>query len=104
MGDDSGPAAIVVAAFMLALFPALIARSKGRNFGLWYLYGLALFLIAMIHALVLKPIDEDLSRMNAMAAQADALTKFAQLKKDGLITEAEFEAKKRQLMGSDQTG
>ena len=35
--------------------PALIARSKGRKgFWLWYLYGLFLIPIALIHAVVLK--------------------------------------------------
>jgi hypothetical protein len=35
--------------------PALIAKKKGRNFFPWWIYGGALFIIALIHALVMKP-------------------------------------------------
>lgn len=35
----------------LALIPAFIARSKGRSFGSWYMYGLLLWIVAMIHVL-----------------------------------------------------
>ncbi|MDR3529796.1 MAG: hypothetical protein P4L90_04435 [Rhodopila sp.] len=39
---------------VLACVPAMIAKSKGRSFALWWLYGLALFIIALTHALLLK--------------------------------------------------
>ena len=45
---------ILVAALFLGLIPAAIASSKGRSFGLWYLYGVALFIVALIHSLVLQ--------------------------------------------------
>ena len=35
------------------LLPASIASKKGHSFGPWWVYGSALFLIALIHALVL---------------------------------------------------
>ena len=40
--------------FALAFIPAKIASDKGRSFGKWYLYGFLLFIIALIHAAVLK--------------------------------------------------
>ena len=32
----------------------MIASSKGRSFFLWYIYGLLLFIIAIVHALLIK--------------------------------------------------
>ena len=39
---------------VIAIIPAAIAKSKGKNFGLWYLYGVCLWIVALIHAIVLK--------------------------------------------------
>lgn len=38
----------------LGLIPAFIAKHKGRNFALWWLYGAAFFLIALIHSFCLS--------------------------------------------------
>ena len=40
---------------LLGLLPATLARRKGRNFVHWWIYGSILFVIASIHALLLKP-------------------------------------------------
>ncbi len=40
---------------LLGLLPAFIAINKGRNFFLWWFYGTALFVIAIFHAITLKP-------------------------------------------------
>ena len=37
----------------LAFIPANIAKSKGREFALWYIYGFFLWIVALIHALTL---------------------------------------------------
>lgn len=42
-------------AALLGIIPALIARSKGYDAVAWYLYGALLFIIALPHALLLKP-------------------------------------------------
>lgn len=39
----------------LGLIPAAIAQSKGRSFGLWWLYGIFFWIIALIHSLLLAP-------------------------------------------------
>ena len=39
---------------LLGLLPASIARKKGYDFGTWWLYGTALLLLALPHALILK--------------------------------------------------
>lgn len=38
--------------------PAYIAYRKGRNFKLWFIYAYPFFIIAMIHAIVIKPIPD----------------------------------------------
>ncbi|MFX0201097.1 MAG: hypothetical protein ACFFCW_33680 [Candidatus Hodarchaeota archaeon] len=42
-------------AIILGLIPASIARGKGRSFAGWWIYGAALFIIALPHALLIKP-------------------------------------------------
>jgi hypothetical protein len=44
----------VASASILGLLPAFIAKNKGRNFTLWWLYGSVLFFIAFIHSLLIK--------------------------------------------------
>lgn len=46
---------ILIYAVFLGLIPAFIAKSKGRSFVLWWIYGAALFIIALIHSFCLKP-------------------------------------------------
>jgi hypothetical protein len=46
---------ILIFAVLLGLIPAVIAKNKGRGFGAWWLYGAALFIVALPHALILKP-------------------------------------------------
>lgn len=111
---------VLVICAIIGLIPAFIASSKGRNFVLWWLYGAALFIIALIHSLVIKS-AEDKARdamllasaqqiaKNTMAAPApsasamsvaDELEKLASLKERGVLTEDEFAAKKRELLAS----
>ena len=42
-------------AILIGLIPASIAKSKGRSFGLWWFYGAMLFIVALPHALIMKP-------------------------------------------------
>ena len=43
---------ILILAILLGLIPAAIAKSKGRSFGWWWLYGSLLFIIALPHILL----------------------------------------------------
>lgn len=45
----------ILVAVLIGLIPATIAKNKGYSFGLWWLYGAALFIIALPHALLMKP-------------------------------------------------
>lgn len=46
---------LIVIALFLGFIPASIASSKGRNGVLWYIYGVLLFIVALFHAILLKP-------------------------------------------------
>ena len=45
---------VFVLAVLIGLIPAVIAKGKGRSFGLWWLYGAALFIVAMPHSLLMR--------------------------------------------------
>jgi hypothetical protein len=46
---------ILIIAVLIGIIPATIARSKGRNFMLWWIFGALLFIAALPAALILKP-------------------------------------------------
>jgi hypothetical protein len=52
---------IGVAALLWGFVPAFIAKSKGRkDFWLWWVYGMFLLPIAVIHSLILKSDQTDM--------------------------------------------
>ena len=53
---------IFLAAVLIGLIPAFVARSKGRSFVAWWLYGAGLFIFALPHAILLKPAEGHGSR------------------------------------------
>jgi hypothetical protein len=58
MSDDSGGLILVlIVSILLGLIPAFIAQNKGRNFVLWWIFGAAFFVIALIASLVIKRRD-----------------------------------------------
>lgn len=69
-----------ILAVLLGLIPAFIASKKGRNFFLWWFYGVMLFIVALPMAILMKPIeDADPPRMRRCPRcggqiQADATT------------------------------
>jgi hypothetical protein len=46
---------ILQIAVLIGLIPAFIARNKGKSFVLWWFYGAMLFIVALPHALLIKP-------------------------------------------------
>jgi hypothetical protein len=46
---------VLILAAIIGLIPAVIARDKGHSFVAWWIYGGALFIVALPHALLLKP-------------------------------------------------
>lgn len=45
---------VLIVAIIIGLIPAFIAQSKGRSFVLWWLYGAAVFIVALPHALIMS--------------------------------------------------
>ena len=46
-------------AIIIGLIPAVIARNKGKSFMLWWFYGAMLFIVALPHSLLIKPVKPD---------------------------------------------
>lgn len=46
---------VFIIAIIIGLIPAFIAKSKGYSFLLWWIYGAALFIVALPHSLLMKP-------------------------------------------------
>ena len=82
------------------------AKNKGYSFGIWWLYGWMLFIVAIIHVNLIpdKTAQHFPSNVqtyippNAGRSAADELKKYKELKDQGVITEEEFQAKKDELM------
>ena len=91
----------LVLAAGLAFIPANIAKNKGRSFGLWWFYGWMLFIVALIHSLTLPDPYAYTPTPTAKAptSSADELKKYKDLLDKGVITQEEFDAKKKQLLG-----
>jgi len=47
----------MIAAIIIGLIPAIIAKSKGKSFVLWWIYGAGLFIAALPHSLIMKPTE-----------------------------------------------
>jgi hypothetical protein len=88
------PLALVIM-LTLAVVPAMLARMKGHNPVVWYLYGCVFFPGALLQAILLP---NNKRRQPNPISQADELERWARLRTLGLLTEAEFEEKKRQLL------
>lgn len=57
---------ILFVCLLIGLIPAAIARSKGRGpFILWWLYGAGLFIVAIIHAILLRPSQQNIDLAKA---------------------------------------
>ena len=69
--EVAAPVAWLAAPVLLGLIPAVIAHGKGRSFGNWWLYGIALPFFALPHALSLQAFD---CPECAMPVPADSLT------------------------------
>ena len=98
----------LIVAAGLAFIPASIAKKKGYSFGLWWLYGWLLFIVAIVHAAIIPNKNESqLANPQTNSSTvfsvpthsvADELKKYKELLDLGAITEKEFVAKKEQLL------
>src|ERR1700690_2042649 len=51
-------AVFLFTAVIIGLIPAIIAKIKGRSFCGWWIYGASLFVVALPHALIMKPTEQ----------------------------------------------
>lgn len=84
-------------AALLGLIPANIAKNKGYSFGLWWFYGWMLFIVAIIHVQFIPDKNNPVTT-SSNVSNADELKKYSELKDQGVISEAEFQEKKNQLL------
>ena len=61
---------ILLIAAVIGLIPAAIAQSKGHSFIAWWIYGAALFIVALPHSLLLKPDAKEIE--NRQLASGDS--------------------------------
>jgi hypothetical protein len=73
---------IMITVLILAAIPAMVAHSKGRSSGPWYVYGLLLWPIALTHAILLKahpargkPLDPRIGSQQSEVSPPDACRK-----------------------------
>ena len=71
---------ILVIAVLIGLIPATVAKNKGYSFGAWWFYGAALFILALPHALMLKPNQTGIAREQEQAGmrRCDRCAEFIQ--------------------------
>ncbi len=100
---------ILVVAALLGLIPGNIAKKKGYSFALWWFYGWMLFIVAIIHVNLIpdKNAQQPYIRSNSISnyppssieqSAIEELKKYKELFDQGVITEAEFQVKKDQLL------
>ncbi len=88
---------ILILAPILGLITAAIAKSKGRSFFLWWIYGALLFIIALIHILLVSPKDVKKCPACAETVKAEAkICKHCQTK----ITPITSKPKKKESINS----
>ena len=49
-------------AAVIGIIPAFIAMKKGRSFFVWWFYGFMIFIVALPHALLCKPVQAEIDR------------------------------------------
>ena len=97
---------VLLIAAGLGFIPATIAKNKGYSFGLWWSYGGMLSIVAII-LVCLTPDKNAASKAPAPGAAhrppprgtADEIMKYKELLDAGVITQEEYEQKKKQLLG-----
>lgn len=87
---------IVVVDLACAIPAGIIAQKKGYNFVVFAALGFVLPLIGIIIAAVMP--DKSNDAINKDASVAEALTNYKKLLDDGVITQSEFDEKKRKLL------
>lgn len=97
----------LAASALLGIISASIAKEKGYSFGLWWFYGWMLFVVAIIHVHFIpdKNAEKFGYRPNSIPycppsqlSAPEELKQYKELLDQGIITEAELEKKKHQIL------
>ena len=112
----------LVIAALLGLVPAAVAQKKGQNLLAWWIYGSLLFIVALPHALIMNPAakgehksfrmtrpssdspmksSSTAAPVSAREGRADPVERIAKLKEltdKGLISPAEFEKRRGEVL------
>ena len=76
---------ILVVAVLIGLIPAAIAKGKGHSFGLWWFYGAMLFIVALPHALIMKPDNSALERQRISGGEKKCAQCAELIKQDARV-------------------
>ena len=95
-------------AVIIGLIPAAIAENKGHSFGTWWVFGAALFIVALplsIWGIENKRKNIVREQVTSKPAQStsnhdatEKIKKIAELKDEGILTKEEFQKKKEELL------
>lgn len=101
---------ILIIAAGLAFIPASIAKNKGYDFWIWWFYGWMLWIIAIIHVALIRDKNAPQTTFIQQSpapyyppttpskSAADELIKYKELLDKGVITQQEFDARKKELV------
>ena len=87
---------IIIVGLAFAIPAGIIAQKKGYSLVAFAVLGFIFPLIGLIVAAVMP--DKSNDAINKDASVAEALTNYKKLLDDGVITQAEFDEKKRRLL------
>ena len=76
---------LLIVAVLIGLIPAAIAKGKGRSFGLWWFYGAMIFIVALPHALIMKPDDTALEHQRISGGEKKCLQCAELIKQDARV-------------------
>lgn len=101
----------IVVVALLGLIPGMVASRKGRSFGIWWLYGAALFIVALPHALLIDArgsTPQILQEVLAQVEQSPGQVQEALATRSGLqmpqLIDALVELKRRDMIRFKLTG
>lgn len=72
-----GLVAVIAPSACLGLIVGLIAKKKGRNFVMWWIYGTVVFIIALVHVLIIKPEENNSNQaIESISKEEEELLKY----------------------------
>jgi len=75
----------LIVAVLIGLIPAAIAKGKGHSFGLWWFYGAMIFIVALPHALIMKPDNAALEHQRISGGEKKCLQCAELIKQDARV-------------------